>query len=188
MADTCANAPTSTLWTGKGRTLHYPLAAPKDGRPPAPPWVDYMRQVFHNGSTFHDPRWCVRASRSLCDARFSIDGDHLLGARFLSGVDFIPGDDDPAQIRFVLDGVTYAAIEDPDDGYRSALEGVFICKDKIANTFSPVPVVVSRLDDSNIYTIAHPDGRVIVEFGTDNSDDYYPCFVGRFDPTALGEI
>jgi len=69
--------------------------------------------------------------------------------------------------------------------------GVFIIHDKIANTFPPVPVVVAQTDDAyrkiSTVTVA-ASGRVVLEFGTENWDDYYPMFVARFDPTALGEM
>lgn len=36
--------------------------------------------------------------------------------------------------------------------------------------------------------MATNEGKVVVQFGTENSDDYYPRFVAYFDPTALGEV
>jgi hypothetical protein len=127
-----------------------------------------------------------------CDIRLTLDAGHLTGEHMLSGVDFIPGsEDDPAELRFILGDTTYAAIEDPSDGYRSCLKGVFIIHDKIANTFPPVPVVVAQTNDEyrkvSTVTVA-ASGRVVLEFGTENWDDYYPVFIARFDPTALGEM
>lgn len=192
MTDTCQSPPSLPLWLGRGRDLHYPIAAPRDGRQPTPRDIEFLRQCFLAGSQ-PQPDGCTRLSQAYgnCDARFSLDAGHLTGEHMLSGVDFIPGaGNDPAELRFILGDTTYAAIEDPSDGHRSCLKGVFIIKDKIANTFPPVPVVVAQVNDayrkiSTVTVIA--SGRVVLEFGTDNWDDHYPVFVARFDPTALGE-
>jgi hypothetical protein len=52
-----------------------------------------------------------------------IELENLIGEHLLSGVDNIQVDEtEPIDaILFILDGVTYMAIEDPDDGYRSML-------------------------------------------------------------------
>lgn len=38
-------------------------------------------------------------------------------------------------IGFILDGVTYKAIEDPDDGYRSFCTELQVCDEVISNKF-----------------------------------------------------
>lgn len=102
-------------------------------------------------------------------------------------------------INFVLDCITYTAIEDPDDGYRSSLDYITASDFEVDNRFSPVKVKCSYKsidksfwsDESNLnvsllqavdkilfYDI--DTNKLILEVGTDNTDDYYPCFVGDF--------
>jgi hypothetical protein len=98
-------------------------------------------------------------------------------------------------MRFRLDGIVYTAIEDPSDGYRSAMREINVDKNAvIKNTFSPVAVsceyVKSGLseysDACDILLIKETrSGRVIIEVGTDNTDDYYPSFVASFKPQNI---
>jgi len=80
----------------------------------------------------------------------------LVGKHELSGIDTTTekvkqyGDyyEDCNVIRFVLDGKTYKAIEDPYDGYRSYLNELKITNEKITNTFPPQKVIGKMKDDS----------------------------------------
>lgn len=149
-------------------------------------------RIFYRGIPT-DTRYakCRAQSAMTCEERYKIDPETLVGRHMMSGVDFIPGGDNaPAELRFVLDGVAFAVIEDPSDGYRSMLDGVFFYKGIVNNAFPAVSVYLSKLDDdtSDLYNMATNEGKVVVQFGTENSDDYYPCFVAYFDPTALGEV
>lgn len=99
----------------------------------------------------------------------------------------------PANVcAFVLDGKTYSAIEDENDGYRSAL-GELLEDGECTNMF-PVPCYVicrhMERDEHNMLcdTLVMTDiftGQVVLEVGTDNSDDYYPSFVNSFHPEAM---
>lgn len=129
----------------------------------------------------------------------SIDMESLVGKHLLSGVDEenrkveMWGDLEDCQcINFVLDGVTYTAIEDPSDGYRSSLEGILVSDEKVTNNFAPVEVEVSYrtknsyMDDCEILDfIDTKNGKQIMEIGTDNTDDYYPSFVANFTPENM---
>jgi hypothetical protein len=96
-------------------------------------------------------------------------------------------------IRFRLDGKVYTAIEDPSDGYRSSMEKLFVSEDhQMRNVFAPVRVL-ARLCDKGEYG-SHADllqlldvknGKVILEVGTDNDDDYYPGFVASWKPENM---
>ena len=44
-------------------------------------------------------------------------------------------------LRFRLDGKIYVALEDPDDGYRSAMEKLFVMEGEMKNVFPPVKVL-----------------------------------------------
>lgn len=118
----------------------------------------------------------------------------LVGEHVLTGVEFgtRPPDreayryDDSATISFVLDGITYTAAEDPSDGYRSSMERLFV-GGGVANVFPPCRVVCS-IRERGEYVLEMRDvttGKIVVEVGTSNTDDYYPCYEARFDPTAM---
>lgn len=101
--------------------------------------------------------------------------------------------EDANAIRFRLDGAVYTAIEDPDDGYRSRMDRLFVTLDvKLANTFPPVKVLIRKKPDSphgqSNDTLEFLDlitGKTILEVGTDNTDDYYPYFVCTFNPENM---
>jgi len=123
----------------------------------------------------------------------------LVGEHELSGVDTTTervkqyGDyyEDCEVVRFVLDGKTYKATEDPDDGYRSYLKELEVTDEKVANSFPPQKVVGKMKDDSDwekndtIQFIDTTTGKVVLEVGTDNNDDYYPYCVLYWSPENL---
>ena len=129
----------------------------------------------------------------------TVELDSLIGEHVLDGVDLTTervkpyGDhyEDANVIRFRLDGLVHTAIEDPSDGYRSSLDKLFVEDCPITNTFAPVRVVAKKKSDD---TYAKNDtlelvdvvtGKVVLEVGTDNHDDYYPSFVGVFWPQHM---
>ena len=115
-------------------------------------------------------------------------------------------DQDSGTMAFILDGVTYVAVEDPSDGYRSMLESLETTEESVTNTFPPVPVVTTYVSDGNwdgswdgtgykykdssdVLTIRHAGTNgLILAVGTDNDDDYYPSCVMFFDASALGTV
>jgi hypothetical protein len=122
----------------------------------------------------------------------------LVGLHELSGVDTTTvkvkwGDhyEDANVVRFVLDGKTYKAIEDPDDGYRSYCKELEVCDEVVSNKFPPQKVMGKMKDndtDSINDTIQFIDvvtGKVVLEVGTDNTHDYYPYCVMNFSPENL---
>lgn len=125
----------------------------------------------------------------------------LVGNHMLDAVDFSEdsikdwADDYQAcsVCRFRLDGVVYMAIEDPDDGYRSSMREMVIDNDaKMNNVFTPQEVVgrhrtegsYSDKDDV-LELIDTSTGKTVLEVGTADVDDYYPCFVAAFHPEAM---
>lgn len=123
----------------------------------------------------------------------------LVGLSKLSGVDFFEevvkdrhyGDyTDCCVCLFNLNGITYKAIEDPDDGYRGMLKEVSILKDyKLKNTFQPVDVVCEiQKDEYNNKLIKFYDiltYKLVLEVGTVGYDDGYPMFVASFHPENM---
>ena len=122
----------------------------------------------------------------------------LVGNHILSGVDRIkkPSDrsyyhEDYEVINFVLDGKTYTAIEDPEDGYRSCLQEIFVSEEPTLNTF-PGQEVVGRMADNKdgqineiLELIDVTTGKVVLAIGTANTDDYYPYWVADFNPENM---
>lgn len=116
----------------------------------------------------------------------------LVGEYILSGVDRYAGEAlcgtrkyaHADMIRFRLDGKVYVATEDPDDGYRSTLNEIFIAEEEIKNKFRGVRVV-STLQGEELSFVNKKTGKLILEIGTDRSDDYYPFFVARFNPENI---
>lgn len=126
----------------------------------------------------------------------------LIGRRRLDAVDFDDekikeyygdGYEDSSVCRFRLDGVVYIAIEDPGDGYRSSMRDLVIANDaNMKNAFPAIDVVgrhrtsgeYGRVDDV-LELVDAVTGKVVLEVGTDNVDDYYPGFVSSFHPENM---
>jgi len=122
----------------------------------------------------------------------------LVGEHELSGVDTTTervkqyGEyyEDCEVVRFVIDGKTYKATEDPDDGYRSYLKDLEVTDEKVMNSFPPQKVIGKMKDDSGmdndtIQFIDAATGKVVLEVGTDNTDNYYPYCVMHWSPENL---
>lgn len=89
--------------------------------------------------------------------------------------------------RFKLGTRVFEAIEDPDDGYRSYLGSIERTDGE--GIFFPQPlarVKVAQFSDDNEtgYSFTDKSGHVWLVFGTDNVDDYYPCFFFRYQPKS----
>lgn len=135
--------------------------------------------------------------------RPTIDLETFVGEHQLSGAEYdtlqVPrwyGEDEtePAEaIRFVLDGVTYEAVEDPGDGYRNSMKACYVGGTApVKNTFAPIKVVgrwrtkgeYSGVDEV-LELIDAANGKVILEVGTSNIDDYYPSFEAAWHPQNM---
>lgn len=129
----------------------------------------------------------------------TVELDSLVGEHVLDAVDACTekintwGDtfEDATAIKFRLDGVVYIAIENPDDGYRSSMKELAVATNakerKCVNVFAGCEVVAKKKAGNNV-TLEFIDattGKVVLEVGTDNTDDYYPWFVGNFTPENL---
>ena len=123
----------------------------------------------------------------------------LVGLHELSGVDSTTekvkqwGDhyEDANVVRFVLDGKTYKAIEDPDDGFRSYCKELEVCDEVVSNNF-PLQKVMGKMKDNSTYEVNDViqfidvvTGKVVLEVGTDNIDDFYPYCVMNWSPENL---
>jgi len=120
-----------------------------------------------------------------------------IGKHYLSGVErgvevATNGYDfDADTLSFILDGEVYTVIENPDDGYRSSMRELIKSDAKISNTFPPIEVLVIEREDSNYESCDILDfidvitGKIILSIGTDNTDDWYPCFVANWSPEDM---
>ena len=119
--------------------------------------------------------------------------EDIKGVHRLSGVDYGWGKRiiDGITIRFCIDGVTYVARENPDDGYRSYMEELEISGEPCRNTFPAEEVFCEREYESsgeskdillikNIHTTEE-----ILRVGTDYTDSYYPYCVMEYHPENL---
>ena len=121
----------------------------------------------------------------------------LVGQHVLDAVDFtnedIPdglGGTDGSQVcRFRLDGVVYAAIEDPSDGYRSSMRGIVVVEDAKLTKAFPMVRVIGIYQESYSEDVLRlfdvETGKSVLEVGTLNTDDYYPSFVASFSPENM---
>ena len=100
---------------------------------------------------------------------------------------------DEAERTFMVDGVVFLVREDPSDGYRSYMDTVTYDLSESIFFREPVAtVVIEEYDGTNeddegwnsttckgFRLVDSNDGHVWLQFGTNNYDDYYPCFIFR---------
>lgn len=131
--------------------------------------------------------------KNIANRSGTIPFSNLVGRHVLTGVDhgFIEVDGEGGNcVSFTLDGVTYTAIEDPDDGYRSYLmDDLDISKKECINTFPPVAVVCRMVEKDKYWeecsVLVFEDARThkqVLAIGTGNTDDYYPYCVMEYYP------
>ena len=103
---------------------------------------------------------------------------------------------DDAEHEFRVDEIIFKVLEDPNDGYRSCL-GVIEYGNQSSAIFFRKPIAKVRIETYDALSrdedewsgacqgyrfIDVQTGHVWLEFGTDNTDDYYPYFVFRHTP------
>lgn len=130
------------------------------------------------------------------------DLSDLVGKHILDGVDFsneaVPAyegadwSEDSQVCRFRLNGNVFMAMEDPGDGYRSSMRDIRSLGDGVLNNmFPPIEVFGLHRKERNrdqcdileLYDIT--TGKIVLEIGTDATDDYYPSFVASFHPENM---
>lgn len=94
-------------------------------------------------------------------------------------------------IKFTIDGTTYMALEDPDDGYRSYMHELEIveepCKIKLPNIFVCCHMRGNGDYENNdiLVFVDFENKKEILEIGTGNYDDYYPYCVLNYYPENM---
>lgn len=106
--------------------------------------------------------------------------DELVGQEFLFyGVD---------NYMIKLDDTVYQVEEDLDDGYRSILGEITIVHPRSKGTFFREPICIVKVirDETgmnNGYILEDSEYKhTWLKFGTDNSEDDYPCFYFNYTP------
>lgn len=124
----------------------------------------------------------------------------LVGVHKLQGIEtgtrpatFVwSGATDCNYIKFRLDGVTYIAIENPDDGYRTFIEEIQVvdedCEIKLPNidvrcTMRP-DTSIEKMDVLEFWDFKTK--LCVLAVGTQNIDDYYPLAVMEYYPENMG--
>ncbi len=121
--------------------------------------------------------------------------DELLGQM----VDFYGVDNGRFRLGMAGQLVTFEAVEDENDGYRSMMSEVRLVPDvEAAGIFFATPIASVVVTDATMPT-DHESGRhsfdgyalrdattghVWLTLGTDNDDDYYPCFTFDYQPSG----
>jgi len=120
----------------------------------------------------------------------TVELEDLVGRHMLDAINYDLDNSEEANIfMFRLNGVVFIATEDPDDGWRSCLGDIKASKDrKMTNIFRPIEVIGVHEDNGYcdiLKLIDVANDKVVLEVGTENTDDYYPYFVGRFCPENM---
>jgi len=86
--------------------------------------------------------------------------------------------------RFKLGNIIFEVIEDEEDGYRSSLKDVKIVatNSNNQNAVFLADITIKADDKINGWTLVDADGHKWYTFGTDQEDEYYPCFVFEYTP------
>lgn len=122
--------------------------------------------------------------------------EDFVGKHLFSGVDYAETSEKEGiglNVLFCIDGVTYLAEEDEDDGYRSYMKELVVSEVPPKNTFSPEEVVCEHSEkheshngECDILFINNAKtGELILKIGTEDTDDYYPYCVMEYYPENM---
>ena len=118
----------------------------------------------------------------------------LYGIYTLSGCEYSFDKNGFSSMRFILDGNTYEAVRDPEDGYRSSLGGIYRTTENCVQNIPDVEVEIMECPESNlngIQFVVREDGysaRIVITVVTDHYDSWYPCAVMNFAPENFVEL
>lgn len=99
--------------------------------------------------------------------------------------------EDCFHVKFTLDGITYLAVEDPDDGYRSYMEDLVVVEEPCKIRLPDIEVVCHMMEDYEyerndvLVFVDALNGKTILELGTANWSDYYPYCVMDYTPENM---
>lgn len=95
-------------------------------------------------------------------------------------------------VKFMLDGITYIAIEDPEDGWRSYCDEIKVSPEKPKYPIPDCEVSCTMKSNQNdgyqhdvlVGTDTHT-GLIVFEIGTMYADDYYPYCCFEYHPENM---
>lgn len=100
--------------------------------------------------------------------------------------------EDVNYIKFELDNISYIALENPDDGYRSYMNEVKTCNVSPKYKTPPIEILCIYKDEDEygwksdlLQLVDKKNGKVFLTVGTRNIDDYYPTCVFDYVPENL---
>jgi hypothetical protein len=159
-----------------------------------------MSSILKAGKiTYVTPDYAEHDDWIACDpatTRILRDDEVHFGGKWLETLIGIELDFHGAESQaFMVDGVAFEVLEDPDDGYRSHMAGVMARSGK-GYSFYEKPFATVRIEKINIeereagsvermhgyQLIDVKDGHVWLVFGTEWYDDYYPMFRFQYTP------
>lgn len=116
--------------------------------------------------------------------------ESLCGTHFLSGVELTSEEYDGEKCEvclFKLDDVTYKLVEDPDDGYRSYCREICVTKSEPQYAFPEIEVLCYMMSgDNNVLVFKDTaNGETILEVGTLDIYDWYPCCHFKYTPENM---
>lgn len=123
----------------------------------------------------------------------------LCGKHILSGVEVGSTEDEYGELAhymmFTLDGTTYRALEDPDDGFRSFCRELEIVECKCKTKLPDIEVYCEYIDiigkgvwdeDADVLVVVDAKSQLpILRVGTGNTHDYYPYCVMHWIPENM---
>lgn len=117
-----------------------------------------------------------------------IEWEELYGLHTLTGVDILEDAGEGMICLFRLDGDTYAATEDPDDGYRSYFSSIYTTDKEPKIIFDEEQVIIcgcNTTGQQGIQILNAKTGLIILELSTVALDDYYPSCRFEYFPENL---
>lgn len=88
--------------------------------------------------------------------------------------------------KFRIGNLTFEAVENEKDGYRSMLDEVKICSVNIHPLFRENITIINVNEGSfEGYALVNELGLNVLTVGTDHGDDYYPRFRFEYSPEFL---
>jgi hypothetical protein len=135
------------------------------------------------------------------DDDMKIELENLKGEHTLSGIEvgerefknFWGHKEECGYIKFTLDGITYIAVEDPDDGYRSYMRDLEIVDEDCEIKLPDIKVCCKMREDDKGWNETNEvlefidliNCETILAIGTGNTSDYYPYCVLDYYPERM---
>lgn len=138
--------------------------------------------------------WCKAYENKESIPFRAFKGKHILG-----GVSYGNDKNGFSMTQFILDGVSYDAVCDPDDGYRSSLGGVYLSEEQCPKNLPNIRVEIKETGpdlkngtdiDGIVFIIddKRKPRKPILLIGTDHNDNWYPSCVMNYTPENLVEV